>query len=136
MCTVLFFFFVVALIGKFDSPCTTSAVCPVFSLWTTCTQRSWTGRGCRKLCQKSLGSGTAGREICNTRGNTSCFGSNSCLLPCLCTLSHSLLCFYNLYTITHSILHHVHSLVFRIQRQRLTVQVYPEVWHSPCLLRI
>lgn len=58
-----------------DSPCITSAVCPVFSLWTTCTQRSWTGRGCRTLCQRSSGSGRAGGEICNTRENTSCMYS-------------------------------------------------------------
>lgn len=67
--------------GEFDSPCIPSAVCPVSLLWTTCTQRSWTGRGCRRLCQRSLGSGRAGREICNTRTDTSCIGSNPWLLP-------------------------------------------------------
>lgn len=71
---------------EFDSPCITSAVCPVFSLWTTCTQRRWTGRECKRLCQRSLESARAGREICNTRANT------SFLLPSLYSLSYPLLC--------------------------------------------
>ena len=114
-----------------NSPCITSAVCPVFSLWTTCTQRSWTGRGCRTLCQRSLGSGRAGREICNTIENTSCMYS---------AFSPFSLCVYIL-TECHTAFMIMSTQWVRVsveeseEKHQLTAQVYPEVWHSPCLLR-